>query len=63
MVQLYHCTCMLEELLKKKGETATGRSRKDLDTTMHIAISNDSVVTCKLFPAQRQDCKSFEELE
>lgn len=30
---------------------------------MHVAISNDSVIACKLFPAQRQDCKSFEELE
>lgn len=30
---------------------------------MHIAISYDSVIACKLFPAQRQDCKSFEELE
>ena len=30
---------------------------------MHMAISNDAIVACKLFPAQRQDCKSFEELE
>ena len=30
---------------------------------MHVAISNNSVIACKLFPAQRQDCKSFEELE
>jgi transposase len=29
---------------------------------MHIAISNNSVINCQLFPAQRQDCKSFEEL-
>jgi transposase len=29
---------------------------------MHIAISPNSVINCKLFPAQRQDCKSFEEL-
>lgn len=30
---------------------------------MHMAISNnDSVINCQLFPAQRQDCKSFEEL-
>ncbi|MCP5369100.1 MAG: transposase [Rickettsiaceae bacterium] len=29
---------------------------------MHVAISDHSVVACKLFPAQRQDCKSFEEL-
>ena len=27
-----------------------------------MAISNDSVINCQLFPAQRQDCKSFEEL-
>ena len=30
---------------------------------MHVAISNNSVVACKLFPSQRQDCKSFEGLE
>lgn len=30
---------------------------------MHVAISYDSVIACKLFPAQRHDCKSFEELE
>ena len=30
---------------------------------MDVAIANHSVVACKLFPAQRQDCKSFEELE
>jgi len=30
---------------------------------MHIAVSEHSIVACKLFPAQRQDCKSFEELE
>ena len=30
---------------------------------MHIAITNHSVVACKLFPAQRQDCKSFEDLK
>ncbi len=30
---------------------------------MHVAISKNSFVACKLFPAQRQDCKSFEELE
>ena len=29
---------------------------------MHLAISNDLVINCKLFPAQKQDCKSFEEL-
>jgi len=29
---------------------------------MHMAISNNSVVNCKLFSAQRQDCRSFEEL-
>ena len=29
---------------------------------MYMAISNNSVVNCKLFPAQRQDCRSFEEL-
>ena len=27
---------------------------------MHVAISDDSIVNCKLFPSQRQDCKSFE---
>lgn len=37
-----------------------GRGRKGLGTTMHMAISQDSVVNCQLFPAQRQDCKSFE---
>lgn len=30
---------------------------------MHVAIGNQSIVACKLFPAQRQDCKSFEELK
>ena len=30
---------------------------------MHIAISDNSVVACKLFAAQRQDCRSFEELD
>ena len=30
---------------------------------MHVAITDNSVVTCKLFPAQRQDCKSFEDLK
>lgn len=30
---------------------------------MHVAISYNSVIGCKLFPAQRQDCKSFEALE
>ena len=28
-----------------------------------MAISNNGVIACKLFPAQRQDCKSFEDLE
>lgn len=27
-----------------------------------MAISHDSVINCQLFPAQRQDCKSFEEV-
>lgn len=30
---------------------------------MHVAITDHSVVACKLFPAQRQDCKSFEEIK
>lgn len=30
---------------------------------MHVAMNVDSVIACKLFPAQRQDCKSFEELQ
>lgn len=30
---------------------------------MHVAISDNGVVACKLFPAQRQDCKSFEDLK
>jgi transposase len=30
---------------------------------MHVAIADHSVVICKLFPAQRQDCKSFEDLK
>ena len=30
---------------------------------MHVAISDNSIVGCKLFPAQRQDCKSFEEFQ
>ncbi len=30
---------------------------------MHVAISNNAFVAGKLFPAQRQDCKSFEELQ
>ena len=30
---------------------------------MHVVISNHSFVACKLFPAQRQDCKSFEEIQ
>ena len=30
---------------------------------MHIAISNNGCIACELFPAQRQDCKSFEDLE
>lgn len=29
---------------------------------MHMAISQGSTVNCKLFPAQRQDCRSFEEV-
>ena len=30
---------------------------------MHVAISDNSFIACKLFPAQRQDCKSFEDFE
>jgi transposase len=30
---------------------------------MHAVITNNSVVACKLYPAQRQDCKSFEDIE
>ncbi len=30
---------------------------------MHLAITENGVVACKLFPAQRQDCKSFEDLK
>ena len=29
---------------------------------MHLAITQDSFINCKLFPAQRQDCKTVEEL-
>ena len=39
-----------------------GRGRKGLGTTMHMAISEGCVVNCKLFPSQRHDCKSFEEV-
>ena len=54
---------MEEVLSKKKGEQKTGRGRKGLGTSMHIAISNNACIACELFPAQRQDCKSFEDLE
>lgn len=29
---------------------------------MHLAITQNSVVNCQLYPAQRQDCKTVEEL-
>jgi len=29
---------------------------------MHIAISDNACLNCKLFPAQRQDCKTIEEV-
>ena len=29
---------------------------------MHLAIGQDSCINCMLFPAQRQDCKTVEEL-
>lgn len=29
---------------------------------MHIAISENACINCKLFPAQRQDCKTVETL-
>lgn len=29
---------------------------------MHLAITNNAVINCQLFPAQRQDCKTIEEL-
>ncbi|MFK8039967.1 MAG: IS5 family transposase [Rickettsiaceae bacterium] len=49
--------------LKKHREQSTGRGRKGLGTTMHIAINNNACVACELFPAQRQDCKSFKTIE
>jgi transposase len=30
---------------------------------MHVAISNNACIACELFPAQRQDCRSFEKIE
>ncbi|CAG7589756.1 hypothetical protein MHYMCMPSP_01195 [Hyalomma marginatum] len=29
---------------------------------MHLSITQNSVVNCQLFPAQRQDCKTIEQL-
>ena len=29
---------------------------------MHMAITSDSFINCQLFPAQRQDCKTVEQL-
>jgi transposase len=29
---------------------------------MHVAIAQDGFINCQLFPAQRQDCKTIEEL-
>ncbi|RYE19673.1 MAG: hypothetical protein EOP45_12290 [Sphingobacteriaceae bacterium] len=39
-----------------------GRGRKGLGTTMHLAITPDAFINCHLFPAQRQDCKTVEQL-
>lgn len=33
-----------------------------MSTTLHLAITQDSFVNCMLFPGQRQDCKSIQEL-
>ena len=44
--------------VKKKGEAINRQGQKRI--RMHMAISN--VINCKLFPSQRQDSKSFDEL-
>lgn len=48
--------------LKKKGIQAIGRGKKGLGTTMHVAITPNAFINCQLFPAQRQDCKTVEQL-
>ena len=47
---------------KNKGLQATGRGRKGLGTAIHMAISFEGVLNFKLFPAQRQDKRSFFEV-
>ena len=59
MDPLCRCIDMGRAPKKNRGPQAVGRGRKGLGTAMHMAISTDSVVTCQLFPAQRQDCRSF----
>ena len=33
-----------------------------MGTILHAAIGQNCLINCKLFPAQRQDCKTIEEL-
>ncbi|MCC8399298.1 MAG: transposase, partial [Rickettsia endosymbiont of Platyusa sonomae] len=47
---------------KNKGSQSTGRGRKGLGTTIHLAITSNGCINCQLFPAQRQDCKTVEQL-
>ncbi|WP_410521306.1 transposase [Candidatus Tisiphia endosymbiont of Sialis lutaria] len=47
---------------KNKGSQSTGRGRKGLGTTIHLAITSNACINCQLFPAQRQDCKTVEQL-
>ncbi|WP_375326848.1 transposase [Candidatus Tisiphia endosymbiont of Nemotelus uliginosus] len=62
MGQLYLSIDMEEVLKKKRGPQSIGRGRKGIGTTMHLSIAQNSVVNCQLFPDQRQDCKTVEQL-
>jgi hypothetical protein len=55
----FHSTATGSGAKKNKGPQATGRGRKGVGTARHMAISFDGIVNFKLFPAQRQDCRSF----
>ena len=33
-----------------------------MGTTLHLAITPNAFINCQLFPAQRQDCKTVEQL-
>ena len=47
---------------KKTNSIHRQGEKRGLGTTLHLALTSRAVVNYRLFPAQRQDCKTIEEV-